>query len=150
MSSLIDACAEWSEEFHVQKMSEIDRAMLAKWINRRIRLKSGNWQLTFPDEMLPYTGLACWKFGRLLAVATCYLEMTSSMAVCGWCGVNPECRLRTSYEAVRRLLAAMPGYAKECGARYLMTTFGNRAINRMLDRMGFTPGETMESKFFKI
>lgn len=133
---------------YVDEMGKEDAQMAIDWLSEKIRQKSGNHSLTFPPDWMPETGMiAAEDDGKLLAVATLYLEKSSPVAVCGWCIANPANKAKESYKAVKLLLAVIPGYAKRLGAKYLLTTFGNRGINSILDQHGFISGETSENKF---
>ena len=138
------------------EMSIEEACKAVEWLSLKIRQKTENNTLSFPSDWMPETGLVVFDdlspqsgglTDRLLAVATLYLEQSSPVAVCGWCLTNPENTARQSQMAVRLLMAAMPIYAKRHGAKYLLTTFGNRGINRILDRIGFINGEVSENKF---
>ena len=135
-------------DMRTDEMSVEEARLAVEWLTLRIRRKSGDDTLNFPSEWIPVTGLVV--FGdedRPLAVATLYLEQSCPVAVCGWCIANPENSARESFLAVKLLMQAMPVYAKRNGAKYLMTTFGNRGINRILDSLHFVSGEVSENKF---
>lgn len=155
MSSMIDYCAELEQERNsmsvmVSEMSQFDRRIASQWLTAKICINSGK-NISFPEEWLPSTGLSARVAdGPLLAVATLYLEKSTPVAVCGFCVANPFNSARESERAVRALLSAMPDYAKKRGASWLLTTFGNRGINRILDEFGFIAGENSETKFKKI
>lgn len=152
MSSMIDYCAELEQERNsmsvmVSEMSQFDRRIASQWLTAKICINSGE-NISFPEEWLPSTGLSARVAdGPLLAVATLYLEKSTPVAVCGFCVANPFNSARESERAVRALLSAMPDYAKKRGASWLLTTFGNRGINRILDEFGFIAGENSETKF---
>ncbi len=156
MSSLLDYCAELEREnagreVKIRPMTPMERKTAAGWMNVKIQRRSGNSAVRFPEEWLPATGLSARTAdGGLLAVATLYLEQSTPVAVCGFCVANPLNAARESKRAVRALLAAMPDYAREHGAGWLLTTFGNRGINRILEEFGFTAGETSETKFKRL
>ena len=134
---------------YTDEMDGIDRWMLEAWMEA-IAHKHGVKE-PFPAAMLPRTGLAARdENGNTLAVATLYLEKSSSIAVCGFCVANPLAGFRITARAVKLLLAAMPIYARRCGAEYLMSVFGKKSLNRILDQAGFTPGETCQTKWRKI
>ena len=130
---------------YTDEMDGIDRWLMTRWMDLRIR-KAGA-DAPFPGDILPRSGLAARDgHGNTLAVATLYLEREIPVAVCGWCAANPLNNRRQSAEAVKTLLAAIPVYARRCGAKYLLTTFGQRSLNRMLDRLGFSNGDVAETK----
>lgn len=137
-----------NKEMCTAEMTVEDVRCAVDWMTERIRKKNGNDSLSFPADWMPETGLSVVSGdSRLLAVATLYLEKSSPVAVCGWCVSNPENRPSESYSAINLLMAAMPIYAKRLGAKYLLTTFGDRGINSVLDKCGFIQGETSENKF---
>ncbi len=130
------------------EMTVEDGRQAVEWLSMRIRKHTGNETLSFPSEWMPETGMAVFDGRcRILAIATLYLEKSSPIAVCGWCVTNPGNTPRQSRSAVKLLMSAMPAYAKRNGAKYLLTTFGNRGINRILDDLDFINGELSENKF---
>lgn len=131
----------------VRCMTLNDLCRAENFLNFRVRKKIGNEEASFPLEILPKTGLSCFEDGKLLAVATCYLERSAPVAVCGWCISAPGNTPQQSKRAVRALLAAMPDYASSFGARYLLTTFGNRGINRIAADLGYKFGEKCVNMF---
>ncbi len=134
----------------IAQMTPGERLRAAVWMSYRICARS-RMNLVFPSEWLPQTGLSCRADnGRLMAVATLYLDRTAPIAVCGFCIADPANTPRESADATRTLLEAMPGFARQRGAKWLLTTFGNRRINRMLDRIGFSTGEKAENKFLNL
>lgn len=136
---------------YTDEMSVEEARLAVQWMTERVRKKSGDGSLNFPSEWIPETGMAAFgDDGRVLAVATLYLERSSPVAVCGWCFANPENRPRESWRAVRLLMSVLPAYARRFGAKFLMTTFGNRGINRILDSRGFVHGENSENKFIVL
>ena len=144
------------EPMRTDELSVEEACLAVEWLSQKIRRRTGNNSLSFPSEWIPETGLVVFDdpspqsgavTGRLLAAATLYLEQSSPVAVCGWCIANPENTVWQSQRAIKLLMAAMPVYAKRHGAKYLLTTFGNRGINRILDRTGFINGEVSENKF---
>ena len=134
----------------IREMNEDDREKLAGWLSLIARDHGVN--APFPAAVLPWTGLAAVdETGKTLAVAALYLERSSTVAVFGFCVADPEVGMsRQTGEAVKRLIAAMPAYAKANGAEFLMSVFGRRSLNRLLDRSGFVPGETAETKFRRL
>lgn len=134
---------------YMDEMDGFDRWLLEAWME--IIARKQGVDSPFPSAMLPKTGLAARdEKGNTLAVATLYLEKSSTIAVCGFCVANPLNGVRQSADAVKLLLAAMPVYAKRCGAEYLMSVFGRKSLNRILDKSGFVPGETAETKFRRL
>lgn len=134
----------------IREMNEDDRGKLAGWLSLIGRKHGAN--ASFPAAVLPWTGLAAVdETGKTLAVAALYLERSSTVAVCGFCAADPERGIaRQTGEAVRQLLAAMPAYAKQNGAEILMSVFGRRSLNRLLDKSGFLPGENCETKIRRL
>lgn len=116
------------------------------WLTAEIRRASKNETLYFPETLIPDTGL-CVRTGdgRLLAVISLYIDRTRPVGYAGWCVANPANSFRESHTAIGLLLDALPIYAGEQGCEYLFTQFGNRSINRMLDRKGYQFGEETKS-----
>lgn len=132
-------------------MTEADRRCAWLWMNYRVKKFAGKDLPLFPFELLPETGItAVNQQGEALAVAFLYIDKKAPIAVCGWCAANPENTLRTSREAVETVLRKLPEYAKECGAGYLLSTFGNRRINAMLREIGFVYGEQAETMLMRV
>lgn len=148
MSSLIDSCRDLECEINIRKMGTKDADCAIEWLNQRIRKKLGNNSLNFPVDMMPKNGLAAFdNIGNLLTVAFLYIEKTSPVAVCGWCISNPNNSGKISFAAISKIMARMPEYAKSKGAKHLLTIFGDRGINAILDQLGFITGEVSENKF---
>ena len=135
---------------NVRYMTLNDSVRAGNWLNMRVRQKSKMEQISFPVQILPKTGLSCFCDQHLLGVAFLYLEKSSSVAVCGWCVTNPGNAPSESALAVRELLKAMPEYARQNGATFLLSTFGNRGINRIARKMGFLPGEKAENMVMNL
>lgn len=134
---------------YTDEMGEADRMLLAAWMNERIR-KSGVAE-PFPEAIIPRTGLAVRNENdRTLAVCALYLERSSKIAVCGWCVADPAMPRCVTGRAVKLVLSAMPVYAKRCGAEYLMSVFGQRSINLLLDKSGFVNGDQAETKIRRL
>lgn len=135
----------------VYEMDYEDAGHAVRWITERIRITTGNDQLEFDGDWLPITGLSAFDDRmHLKAVAILYLEKNSPVAVCGWCVTNPANTARESDKAVRMLMEKMPFYAKEHGAKYLLSMFGNRGINKILNDLDYINAETCETKFMKL
>lgn len=135
---------------YTDEMTEEDREKLNYWMDEIAR-GSGVEGAFFPSALLPKTGLAVRNGeGRTLAVGTLYLEKSSTISVFGFCCADPENTKRESAEAVKLLISAMPVYAKRCGAEYLLSMFGRRSLNRLLDRSGYIFGEKSETKFRRL
>ena len=138
-----------ADALYTDEMDGIDRWMLAAWLNESIRRQGVN--EFFPGAILPATGMAVRdEQGATVAVAALYLERSSSIAVCGWCCADPCRCARDNAAAVKLLLASLPIYAKRQGAEYLMSVFGKRSLNRVLDSMGFVNGEAAETKIRRL
>ena len=125
---------------------------LQNWLTDRIRSRTGNPELMFPPGWMPETGLVCLGDNdRLLAGVAIYFEQTSPVAVAGWVVTNPDNSASVSSDALKLLLAGLPGYAKSRGAKHLLTYFGNRGINSILDNLGFHNGDPgIEQKYFNL
>jgi len=134
----------------LREMTEHDRGKLAGWLSLIARKHGADGP--FPAAILPWSGLAAVdETGKTLAVAALYLERSSTVAVFGFCVADPEAGMsRRSGEAVKRLIDAMPAYAKENGAEFLLSVFGRRSLNRLLDKAGFFVGENCETKIRRL
>ena len=150
MGSFIECCADLDERWDgmtTREMDWDDRAMALLWMNDRIHNIRPDAH-DFPADWLPDTGLAAVdKFGKTIAVAFLYLEKSSPVAVMGWMAADPANVCRESHKAINLLVADIPLYAKRKGAKYLLSTFGNRSINSILEHHGFVAGEACENKF---
>lgn len=148
MSSLIDSCRDLENEIQVREINVKNADCAVEWLTQRIRKKIGNDSLNFPADMMPKNGLAAFDdIGNLLAVAFLYIDKSSPVAVCGWCISNPKNHDKYSFSAISKIMAQMPEYAKSKGAKHLLTVFGDRGINAILDQLGFITGEVSENKF---
>jgi len=128
----------------IREMTAEDRSTVLKWIRKRFCDAAAE-----PMNMiLPRLGLAAADAvtDELLAAAFLYLDRTSPVAVCGWIYTNPRNSARTSARAVDTIVGALPQFARQHGAKFLLSCFGNRGINRMLDRRGFVTAEFAEHK----
>ena len=135
-----------------EEMRRSDAETAAGWMTRRIRKAGGDGKLVFPESWMPETGMVVLgDRDKPLAVAVVYFEKSSPVAVCGWCISDPDLRFSESRKAVRLVLSALPAYARRNGAEYLLTTFGNRGINRILTGLGFSDGDSgVQHKFMKL
>lgn len=131
----------------IDKLTPADRKLALGWMNFRIRNYSLIDTLDFPPELMPETGLAAYRGGKVFATAMLYLEKNSPIAVCSFCVTNPENTPAESRAAVEELMKALPLYARELGAKYLLSFFGNRGINHILDKLNFITTEKSENKF---
>ena len=137
-----------STNYFIEPMCAADADEAMRWMDARIQKNSGNPNVVFPRLWVPKTGQAVLNdAGHLYAVSFVYFEKTAEIAYCGWLLANPENTARESYRAVKMLVNAMPTYARSQGAKCLLTVYGNRGINRLLEKSGFHNGENCESKF---
>ena len=136
----------------VREMTRKDADIAVAWLTERMRRRSGRDDLEFSAAWMPETGLAaCDGTGRVRCVAVLYLEKSSPVAVFGWVIADPANSHRESSGAVRRLLAAMPSYAESKGAKHLISMFGSRSVNRILNDSGFVSGDSkVEQKYRKL
>jgi hypothetical protein len=138
---------------HTEKMNSANRKITKQWLTEHIRTESGECDVEFPEDMLPTTGVVVIDDNStLLAIGVILLNNETGVSMCGWVVANPQIRPQKNYIAMNMLLASLPEYAREFGAKYLMTTFGNRVINRILDGSGyFVQGDrNVEHKFMKL
>lgn len=135
-----------------EEMRRSDAEAAVGWMTQRIRKVSGDGRLVFPGNWMPETGMVVLGDGdEPIAVAVVYFDRSSPVAVCGWCVTNPENRRIRNAQAVRLLLSTLPAYARRNGAEYLLTTFGNRGINRILTGLGFVDGDRgVQHKLMKL
>ena len=139
-------------EIMIDVMNDRDREDFLDWMNRRIAGASGNRSLAFPAGWIPQTGLAARdRNGHPVAMTILYLEKSSAVAVAGWCVSRPGGPAAATTRAVELLLAALPPYARKLGAEHLLTIYGNRGVNSILDRLGFLPGDrNVEQKYMRL
>lgn len=136
--------------FLIDNMTQEDAEQSMKWMDARVRAECGEHAANyhFPRMWIPQTGLVVMNEKHaLLAVAFVYFEKTAAIAYCGWLVANPGNTPLESHRAIRLLVNAIPAYARQNGAKCLLTCYGNRGLNRILDRSGFQNGETCETKF---
>ena len=116
-----------------------NRQEIRDWISRRM----GN-GLEFPVDLLPETGLTVTgEGGKRLCAVVVYFEKTSPVAYIGWIATNPCNTLEESANSIVFGIREAVDYARRNGARHLLTTTGNRGINRIFDRQGFVSGDRM-------
>ena len=116
-----------------------NRQEIRDWISRRM----GN-GLEFPVDLLPETGLTVTgEGGKRLCAVVVYFEKTSPVAYIGWIATNPCNTLEESAHSIAFGIREAVDYARRNGARHLLTTTGNRGINRIFDRQGFVSGDRM-------
>lgn len=137
-------------DYFIDLMSPLDAEQSMCWMDARVRAEMGDHaaSYSFPRMWIPETGLIVRdESDRVLAVAFAYFEKTAPIAFCGWLVANPANTPRQSYRAIRLLVNAMPNYARQRGAKCLLTCYGNCNLNRILEKAGFQNGETCETKF---
>lgn len=124
-----------------------NRDEIRDWISRRM----GN-GLEFPVDLLPETGLiVTGEGGKRLCAVVVYFEKTSPVAYIGWIATNPCNTLEESANSIAFGIREAADYARKNGARHLLTTTGNRWINRIFDRQGFVSGDRMvEHKYLHL
>lgn len=124
-----------------------NRREIQEWISRRM-----GHGLEFPVEWLPETGLTVvGEDGKRLCAVVVYFEKTSPVAYIGWIATNPLNTLEESANAIAFGIQNAADYARKNGARHLLTTTGNRWINRIFDRQGFVSGDrTVEHKYLYL
>ena len=129
-------------EIMIDEMNDRDRETFLRWMDTRIAAAVGGDTPSFPAGWLPKTGLAARdRDGSPVAMTLLYLEKSAPVAVAGWCVSRPRLPAFDAASAVKLLLAALPAYARRLGAQHLMTVYGNRGINTILDRLGFLTGD---------
>lgn len=141
-------------DYLIDRMTPNDAEKSMEWMDSRILAQCAadasarGSSFLFPRMWIPDTGLVALNVtSDLMAVAFVYFEKTAPIAYCGWLVSNPSNTPVESYRAIRLLVNAIPNYARKNGARCLLTCYGNRGLNRILERSGFQNGETCETKF---
>lgn len=128
----------------VREMTQTDRAQALGWMSARYGQR-------FPADFFPQTGVVAEDgAGRLLAVIPVYFEESSAVAVAGHCMANPANRPRISRAAVEAAMREVLRYAAKRDRKYLVTIYGNRGVNRIADKLGFGPADTVEEKFITL
>lgn len=115
-------------------MTKQDAETGVRWMRERIKQD-------FPEDFFPKTGLVVRDGDRLLCLVVIFLDPSCPVGIAGWCVSNPENTARESHTAIRLLFAAFPVYARQIGVKHLVCVFGNRGINRILDRGGYSQGD---------
>lgn len=136
--------------FLIDEMTGADAEQSMEWMDARVRAECGEHaeHYVFPRMWVPHTGLVVMdEHHIILAAAFVYFEKSAPIAYCGWLVANPDNTPFESYRAIRLLVNAIPAYARKNGAKCLLTVYGNRGINRILDRAGYQNGENCETKF---
>lgn len=132
------------------EMTEEMRLEAIDWQNRHLREVYGE-HSGLPFDIFPKNGMvAIADDGRLIAAGMMYLEKTVPVAVCGFLFANPDASAQEKHTAVKLVLASLPVYARKLGAKCVISTYGRRSLNRMLDRMGVPTIEHAETKILSL
>ncbi len=126
-----------------REITREDMRLAVEWYSQRAGMP-------VPPDWFPATGLAVLAAQKVLCVTVLYLDKTSPVAVLGWCITNPENTGRESCNAVRMVFQAMPDYARSMGVKHLISIFGSRSLNRLLDRLGFIAGDLHVEEKYKL
>ena len=122
-------------------ITERDRQQAVQWMSQRV----GG---TFSRDWFAADGVAVTD-GELRAVVIVYFEQNAPVAVIGWCMANPDNSPSQSAEAVRLALESAVALAKARNASFMLSYLGNRAMNRMLDDIGFCNADQNVVQKFK-
>ena len=137
-------------DYLIDEMTGTDAEQSMLWMDARVCAECGEHaeHYHFPRMWIPQTGLVVMdEHHSILAVAFVYFEKTAAIAYCGWLVANPANTPQESYRAIKLLVNAIPTYARKNGAKCLLTVYGNRGLNHILERAGYQNGETCETKF---
>lgn len=137
-------------EFVCREMTLDDRAKALEWLSAAAsRVNKGN--TPFPAECYPETGCAVYCENTLLCVLPFYIELTTDMLVLGFCTPSPDIAPKLKHAAVECAIRGTLQHARTLGKKYIFAMFGNRAINRIADRIGFVSADkNVEEKFCLI
>jgi hypothetical protein len=127
--------------FEFREMTVIDRETARRWLSILV----GN---PFPTDFFPATGAACCIDGHLACVIPVYIELTTNVAVLGHCMINPDLPATVKHQAADGNIRYAIEYVRKLGKRHILTMFGNRAVNRIADRIGLvTADRDIEQKY---
>ena len=127
-----------------REMSISDREAAREWLSRIV----GN---PFPKDFFPDTGVVCYIHGVPACVIPVYVELTTNVAVLGHCMINPDLPAAAKHKAADANIRYALQYVRAMGKRHILTMFGNRAVNRIADRIGFAQAdENVQQKYCLI
>ena len=121
-----------------------DKTLAIRWLAEHYRSDA------FPEDFLPYTGVAVLCGDTVAAVIPVYLEQSSSVAVLGHCMINEKIKKRIIVQCLQQLIEFAKIYAKNNGKKYIVGIFGRRSINRIADKCSFVNADTIEEKYYYI
>lgn len=150
MSSILDVCFEyeWSEKIAWREMTLADRSQALLWFSQKMTRAAGK-ELALPDDMFPASGISVVGNGELLCILGVFFD--GPVCLAGWCITNPENSARLSHRAVSEAVDHIEYFASRRKVKHIVTMFGNRGINRILTRKGFTVGDaTAQSQYRKV
>ena len=86
-----------------------------------------------------------------MAAATLLYDPAARMALFGWLMASRKLRGRPLLEAMEAVARKVPDYAECLGARLVLSCFGRRSVNRLLDGLGWLAGDAgVETKVWGI
>lgn len=131
----------------VVEMTEGHAETAREWFAQRLGGRE------FPWLAMPVKGLsAVDDDGKLLAVATIFVDFCRPMAFCGWAMANPSNSPRISRSALDDIFTELPKYAKDTlKCKWLFTCFGSHGINTLLTEIGYAEGDkNSEQRFVNL
>lgn len=126
-----------------REMTQEDWKTALQWM-------SDHYQMPFPADFFPQTGVIAAVDGIDAVVIPVYLEQSSAVAVLGHCVFNTKLCRKTLRIAAQSCIGACIEFAEAKGKKYAVSIFGRRSVNRIADRCGFITADTIEEKFFNI
>lgn len=126
-----------------REMSALDKSMAVQWLGEKI-------SLPFPSDFFPATGVAACHGNVPVCVIPIYLEATSAVAVLGHCVGNPAMTAKMKREAIQEAVKFAVEYARSYSKKHIISIFGARSINRIIDQMniGFwNADKNVETKY---
>ena len=135
-------------EFAWREMTLQDRTNGIQWLIDSTQRNTGKSKANMPQDFFPETGITVLYRDKPAAVITVYLELTTNTAVLGVCMLNTSLSARVRHRAAEAAIGHAVEYVRKLGKKYILSLFGNRAVNRIADRQGFfTADKNVEEKF---
>ena len=129
-----------------RKMTSADRMAAACFFSQAVGRQ-------FPWNMLPLTGVAAVPENSDVpdVVLIVYFEQSCPVAVLGFCAFNPAASAKSKLDAAHAAMLYSIKYCREAGRTHLLSMFGERALNRIADAIGFVSADNLvQEKYFKL
>lgn len=130
-----------TEEVVCREVTEEDIDTALEWMQH-------HYGKAFPRDFLPKTGIIAVLNGIKVCVIPIYLESSSSVAVLGHCIINEKIPGRKVCMAIKECVKTCVSFARKKQRKFVISVFGRRSINKIVDQCGFLTADTIEEKFY--